>query len=260
MQFALIDQTRVEAKPGLKGTCPGCGQLVIAKCGTHRIHHWSHFNKRECDSWWEPETEWHRAWKNKFPVECQEIIMQDQRTSEIHIADVRTAHGLVIEFQHSHIDPQERNARQSFYGNMVWVVDGMRLKSDHQRFFNNKSQLFPEIGKPFNLHRPEDYFPAAWLRGFIPVIFDFRGLEGPEDLYCLFATRLGYAIVTRVSRDTFVQIAANGELLRWFLHMAKEITNVEQQTVKRLAIQRQRQANIDFNKASRMLRYGKGRR
>ena len=260
MQFALIDQTRIEAKPGLKGTCPGCGEPVIAKCGTQRIHHWSHTGKRECDSWWEPETEWHRAWKNKFPVEWQETFMPDKRTGEIHIADIRTAHGLVIEFQHSPIDPNERNARQSFYGNMVWVVDGMRLKSDHQRFFKNKSQLFPEIGKPFNLHRPEDYFPAGWLKGFIPVIFDFRSVDGPEDFYCLFATRLSYAIVTRITRDWFVQIAANGELLRWFLHMAKEITNIEQQTLRQVAMQRQRQANNDFNRASRMLRYGKGRR
>jgi competence protein CoiA len=180
MQFALIDETRVEAKPGLKGICPGCGEPVIAKCGTLRIHHWSHAGKRECDSWWEPETAWHRAWKNKFLAEWQEIILPDQRTGEIHVADIRTAHGLVIEFQHSHIDSQERNARQSFYGHMVWVVDGMRLKSVHQRFFKNQSQLFPEIGKPFNLHRPEDYFPAAWLNGFIPVIFDFRNDEGPE--------------------------------------------------------------------------------
>jgi len=260
MQFALIDQMRVDAKPGLKGTCPGCGQPVIAKCGIQRIHHWSHFNKRECDSWWEPETEWHRAWKNKFPVEWQEIILPNQQTDEIHIADIRTPHGLVIEFQHSSIDPNERNARQSFYGNMVWVVDGMRLKSDYERFFKNKSQLLPEIGKPFNLYRPEDYFPAAWLKGFIPVIFDFRSVDEPENLYCLFATRLNYAIVTKISRDTFVKIAANGELLAWFLHVAKEITNIEQQTVKQLALQRQRQVNVDFNRASNMLRYGRRRR
>jgi hypothetical protein len=57
-----------------------------------------------------------------------------------------------------------------------------------------------------------------------------------------------------------VQIAANGEFLRWFLHMAKEITNIEQQSFKQLAMQRQRQANNDFSRASKMLRYKKGRR
>lgn len=260
MQFALINQVRVEAKQGLKGICPGCGQPVIAKCGTQRIHHWSHLTKRECDTWWEPETEWHREWKNHFPSEWQEVYLPDAKTGEIHIADVRTSHGLVIEFQHSPIDSEERNSRQTFYGNMVWVVDGMRLKSNHQRFFKNKSLLPPDYNKPFNLHRPEEYFPASWINGFIPVIFDFRSAEGPEDLFCLFATRLNYAIVTKLSRDNFAQIATNGQLLAWFLHMAKEITNVEQRTFQQMALQRRRQANVSFKNVARALRYKKGRR
>ena len=69
---------------------------------------------------------WHRAWKNHFRPEWQEYIHHDQ-SGEKHIADVRTEHGQIIEFQHSHIDPQERAARERFYGNMIWVVDGMRL-------------------------------------------------------------------------------------------------------------------------------------
>ena len=39
-----------------------------------------------------------------------------------------TVHNLVIEFQHSHMDAQERTSREKFYKNMVWVVDGTRLK------------------------------------------------------------------------------------------------------------------------------------
>jgi len=44
------------------------------------------------------------------------------------------------------------------------------------------------------------------------------------------------------------------------LQLAKEITNIEQQTLQQAAMQRQRQANNDFNRASRMLRHRKGRR
>ena len=44
MRFALIDKRRVEACPGLTGLCPNCGQKVIAKCGSQRIHHWAHYN------------------------------------------------------------------------------------------------------------------------------------------------------------------------------------------------------------------------
>jgi hypothetical protein len=83
---------------------------------------------RDCDTWAEKETDWHRAWKNNFPPECQEFVQHDEQSGEKHIADVRTPHGLVIEFQHSPLDPLERAARERFYGNMVWVVDGTRLQ------------------------------------------------------------------------------------------------------------------------------------
>ena len=46
MRFALIDKRRVEACPGLTGLCPNCGQKVIAKCGSQRIHHWAHYNNQ----------------------------------------------------------------------------------------------------------------------------------------------------------------------------------------------------------------------
>lgn len=52
------------------------------------------------------------------------------KTHEKHIADIRTNSGLVIEFQHSRIDPQEQVKREIGYGNMIWVVDGARLKKD----------------------------------------------------------------------------------------------------------------------------------
>lgn len=111
MRFALIDNKLVEASPGLKGLCPGCAQAVIAKCGTLRIHQWAHRNNKVCDDWWEPETLWHRSWKSNFPREWQEIFLPDEQTGEKHVADVRTSHGLVIEFQHSHIDAKERASR-----------------------------------------------------------------------------------------------------------------------------------------------------
>ena len=66
----------------------------------------------------ETETQWHRNWKNKFPIVWQEIFLHDEQTGELHIADVRTEHGLVIEFQHSHIKPEERISRENFY--KIW--------------------------------------------------------------------------------------------------------------------------------------------
>ncbi|SIN77802.1 competence protein CoiA [Chitinophaga niabensis] len=220
MRFALINNEPIEAAPGLQGNCRGCGRLVIAKCGTVRVHHWAHQTIRMCDSWWEPETEWHRSWKNNFSREWQEVFMPDVQSGEKHIADVRTEHGLVLEFQHSHIKPEERTAREKFYRNMVWVVDGTRLKRDYTRFLKGKKD-FRATSKPgiFMADFPDECFPKAWLNSSVPVIFDFKGagIEGePEDpgdpLYCLFPYEgLFDAYIAEIPKNAFINTVQNGE-------------------------------------------------
>jgi hypothetical protein len=106
---------------------------MVAKCGEERIWHWAHQGTRTCDSWWEPETEWHRAWKGKFPIAWQEVI-HPAENGEKHIADVKTDHGWVIEFQYSFIKPDERRSRNAFYPKLVWVVNGTRRKRDRAQF------------------------------------------------------------------------------------------------------------------------------
>lgn len=64
MQFALVDEKRVEAFPNGRGACPSCGSSMIAKCGSRNVNHWAHNGRRNCDPWWENETPWHREWKN----------------------------------------------------------------------------------------------------------------------------------------------------------------------------------------------------
>jgi len=63
MLLALVDNNLVEASIGINGVCPGCTRPVIAKCGRQRVRHWADKSNVMCDSWWEPETEWHRFWK-----------------------------------------------------------------------------------------------------------------------------------------------------------------------------------------------------
>lgn len=123
MQFALVDDKRREAFTGGKGVCPDCGADMKAKCGTRVIHHWAHANRQNCDPWWENETQWHRDWKNLFPLEWREVSHVSPE-GEIHRADVKSAQGLVIELQHSAISDAERLSREQFYGNMVWILDG----------------------------------------------------------------------------------------------------------------------------------------
>lgn len=133
MKYALVNGVRQEAEPKLRGTCPNCDRNMVAKCGEERIWHWSHLTKLECDHWWETETEWHRAWKALFPKEWQEVI-QVAADGERHIADVKNDAGWVIELQNSPISPEERRSRENFYETMVWVVNGMRNKSDVESF------------------------------------------------------------------------------------------------------------------------------
>jgi competence protein CoiA len=133
MKFALVDGQRQEPQRGLPGECPACRSPMIPKCGEVRTPHWAHKGRRHCDPWWENETDWHRAWKNQFPVEWQEIV-HPVGDGERHIADVKTDAGWVIEFQHSHLKPEERRSREAFYKKLVWVVDGTRLKRDGAQF------------------------------------------------------------------------------------------------------------------------------
>ena len=114
MKYALVTGQRVEAYAGGRGTCRVCNGEVIAKCGTHRVFHWAHLAISDCDSWAKEETEWHRAWKDKFPADYQEFFQHDGESGGRHIADVRTPHGLVIEFQHSHLKPLERADASAF--------------------------------------------------------------------------------------------------------------------------------------------------
>ncbi len=222
MKFALVDSNKIEATKGAKGICPGCGSEVIAKCGDVKLHHWAHKGNRDCDPWWENETEWHRTWKNKFPKECQESILHDEQTSEKHIADVRTSHGLVIEFQHSHIDPQERRTRENFYKKMFWVVDGTRLKGDFPRFVKGRKYLNKTKQGFFLVDYPEICFPSTWLGSSVPVIFDFRGTESTDDLndlknnlYCLLPKKNnGESKVLEISRESFIKYTINGEWVK----------------------------------------------
>ncbi len=240
MHFALINNNRTEAQPLLKGLCSCCSKPVIAKCGTRKIWHWAHKSKTACDNWWEPETEWHRTWKNNYPADWQEISLLDERTGKKHIADVRTVHNLVIEFQHSHIDLQERTSREQFYKNMVWVVNGTRLKRDYPRFLKGKKNCFEnpifyntENPKIFRVDLIDWCFPSAWLESSVPVILDFLGdgtMDDPEGmrntLYCLFPQVGRHARVAEISRKAFINATTNGE---WTLRVQEFINDFRKQ-------------------------------
>ena len=128
MQFALVNGCRSEAQRGTSGICPDCESAMVPKCGPRVIHHWAHASRKNCDPWWENETDWHREWKNRFPEECREIS-HTAPDGEIHRADIKTPTGIVIEVQHSPMTDKERESRESFYKNLIWILDGRRFRT-----------------------------------------------------------------------------------------------------------------------------------
>jgi competence CoiA-like predicted nuclease len=127
MQYALFENERVKPAKGKIATCPQCNGEVVAKCGSIKIHHWAH-RVKDCDLWSEPETEWHRQWKELVPEACREVTIQNHR------ADIRLENGTVIEIQHSPISNTEIAEREQFYGDMFWIFDA-------KKFITNCTQL-----------------------------------------------------------------------------------------------------------------------
>lgn len=205
MKFALVNGQHQEAQPDLSAKCPTCDHPMVAKCGEVKIWHWAHKGRRDCDPWWEPETEWHRNWKNQFPIGCQEVVHRAP-DGELHRADVKTENGCVIEFQHSYIKPQERRARETFYSPLVWVVNGLRRPRDKARFLKTWEEGTPVSSKsPFPFRRiwsGEGALLRDWGGSTAAVFFDF----GEETLWWLPPKSDGdWVYVAPVAREYFIE-------------------------------------------------------
>jgi hypothetical protein len=133
LRFANIDGEKRLPFPTGRGLCPCCGGLLVAKCGQIKTHHWAHDRKDDCDSWSEPIGPWHLWWQNLVGPKFVEVA------KGIHRADVVGSHDVVIELQHSPISPEDITARESHYGNMVWLFDATHrfgyMKSGSRAFF-----------------------------------------------------------------------------------------------------------------------------
>jgi hypothetical protein len=117
MLFARgADGARLRPQRGERASCAQCGGEVLAKCGKYVSWHWAH-RVADCDSWSEGETEWHLGWKRAVVDAACEVVIG------AHRADIRTQAGLVVELQHSSIDPATIAEREHFYGAMAWLFD-----------------------------------------------------------------------------------------------------------------------------------------
>jgi hypothetical protein len=128
------DGAKVLATPGALASCPGCDDKLIAKCGEIVVWHWAHHAHPDCDTWFEPESEWHMGWKRCFDPEQVEVVIGPHRADAV-------ARNTVIEFQHSLISTREIREREDFYvdniGAMVWVFDAAEF--GHRLDFSERS-------------------------------------------------------------------------------------------------------------------------
>ena len=124
MQYSTVNGRRSLPFPKGSGICDICGAETLSKCGEKVMWHWAHKSKKDCDPWWENETEWHRSWKSEFPEEFREVVFEDHETGEKHRADIVADKGMVLEIQNSPISLEELRSREAFYNNLVWMVNG----------------------------------------------------------------------------------------------------------------------------------------
>ena len=253
MKFALVENKKREAEKGLIGLCPMCGQTVKPKCGQYKAHHWAHLSCKHCDSWWENETEWHRHWKDLFPIDWQEVVSYDEKIGEKHIADIKTNENMVIEFQHSNISEVERISREQFYKNMVWIVDGTRRKYDFKHFQDafeyNEIWATGRNRDLYVLECPEKHLPKEWLNSNVPVLFDFKGLlaqkaevydNNPlrEPLWILLQFKgTNVKVLVCANRNKIVEMIQQGGFVFNYTEIANSV-------------------NQEINKRNRLWRYG----
>lgn len=125
MLYAIAeDGTKIT--PGYSGQrarCPGCDNVVVARCGRIMADHWSHLSGTDCDPWTEPLSLWHLKWQTYLASQGAEIEARIEKDGKVHRADAKLKNGIVVELQHSHISVQEIEEREAFYEKMIWVFD-----------------------------------------------------------------------------------------------------------------------------------------
>lgn len=174
MLYADTRHGRIEAEPGLQGTCPQCGTAMTPKCGDIVSWHWAHTTTENCDPWSSGEGEWHRSWKRRLEVRCgarSETILT--RHGETHRADSMMPNGLVIEYQTNYLNLPDIEARERFYGRMLWIY---RCEYSWERIHFGKRGFWWKHGpksltrhnRPIFIQGPGDQFLQVDSIGLAP--------------------------------------------------------------------------------------------
>ena len=202
MQFAMLDDKRI--KPGRhlykrflkckKLQCELCDSEVVAMCGNKKIWHFRHKDSDECDSFYEPITDFHLWWQGLLPEEQREVRIGKHRADgvlkessviltpyeplysglvwnkyqkhrislTVSIRD-NSANGMVMEVQHSVLDAEQIANREEFYKNMFWIIDASNF--DFTRYGYLFYATHPDTrGNNGWFRSNKTYFPS-WIWG-----------------------------------------------------------------------------------------------
>lgn len=95
------------------------------------------------------ESEWHRWWKNRVPLDRQE-----QRRGNRE-ADIVTYDNTVVEVQHGSLSEDEITARERHYGQMCWIFDARHAYSE------GRLQVLPQAPAVFKWRSPRTTIRAC---------------------------------------------------------------------------------------------------
>ncbi len=215
MLYASLNKEKIEASPKTRAMCPLCEKDVFSKCGEVNVWHWAHLKQESCDNWYEPETKWHKDWKNQFGKELSEIIITKDGVK--HIADIYTKDQIVIELQNSPILMPTIRKRELFYGEkMLWIINGIPFKDNFKIYddYRYEEPLYEVVGQKL-IHKytreiicteKNEIFFWSWCRKswsevLRPVFIDF----GEEHLFWVkygMGTGRGYG--KYISKEKFI--------------------------------------------------------
>jgi len=124
---------------------------------------------------------------------------------------VKTDQGWILEFQHSYLKSEERQARGDFYPKLAWVVDGMRRINDKPQFFRALKEGVCISSKPMikSVFTDECTLLREWGGSRSPVLFDFGESDKPEEaaLWCLVPSNSdARAYVAALTREGFIKL------------------------------------------------------
>lgn len=154
---------------GVECFCPACGEPLRLRSGKIRKPHFAHLPNTDCFYGLDKDykSEWHVRMQEYFPRESREVRFKDEKTGEIHIADVfLPSKNTVLEFQHSPISEEEFMSRTAFHINsgrrIVWFFDESTSSTSSEsvgRFRADDSRIV--FGPYERLYSPRTY---KWLR------------------------------------------------------------------------------------------------